>query len=202
MPSRADVINAALNWLGEPSSNAPLTDSSTWVRRIRDRYEERVRALLEKHSWNFARTVVQLVASEPTPDGWLYGYPRPADCLRFLNLATDATFGAPTIAYEDRAGRLCADHDTVWLTYVSASWVSYEGSWSQAFADAVAADIAWRVAAVHSSRDVVERMSSTAVRAEYAARLWDGQQQGVQRLPATRWQRSRMYGGRGTRENP
>lgn len=195
MASQGAIINAALHHLKETESSTPTTDESTWVKRIRDRLDERARALLESHSWNFARAVEQLTASEPTPAGWDFGFNKPATCLRIMRVTNSSDPNAPNIPYEDRAGRICSNSAETWLTSVSSYWIAYHGSWPQCFADAVACDVAVKVAPVtEAGRLDMDELRRDARGLLLAAKTWDAQQTPNREVYRSSWLNARRSG--------
>lgn len=207
MASKGGVINAALNHLGESESLTPTTSEDTWVVRIRNRYDEKCRLLFEKHPWNFCTTTVQLTASEPTPDGWAYGFLKPAKCWRIVRVGGDAAnmdSAYATIPYEDRGGRILTNSDTTWLKYIDGDWLTQEGSWPQVFADALSAELASAVAPVtNGDENRLDRIKGETIRTMRAAKNWDAQQNPRLPDPPSRWQVGRMTSrySNGRREN-
>lgn len=203
MASKGGVINAALHHIGEPESPTPLTDENTWVARIRSRYDEKARLLFEKHPWNFCTQVVQLSATEPTPDGWTYGFNKPAKCWRIVRVGDSGGNMDPryaTLPYEDRGGRILTNCDTTFLKYIDGSWLAQEGSWPQVFADALSAELA--AAAMPTTQGdagKLETIMGVAKLAMRAAKNWDAMQQPRWQEPPSRWQVGR-FGSR-WREN-
>lgn len=207
MASKDGVINAALHHIGESESLAPLTDESTWVARVRSRYDEKVRLLFEKHPWNFCAAVVQLTATDPEPEGWTYGFNKPAKCWRIIRVADSADNMDPRYAslpYEDRGGRVLTNCETTFLKYIEGSWLTKEGSWPQHFADAISAEIALAVCpTTDGNEDRIARIKAARKDAIREAKNWDAMQQPRWQEPPSRWQVGRFgsrYGSR-WREN-
>lgn len=196
MPSKSEVINAALHHIGEPESAQPLTDNREWVARIRNRYDERVRKLFEAHPWNFCSSVQQLSASEPTPSGWTYGFNKPAKCWRIIKVGSSEEQMAPdrgSAFYEDRAGRILTDNEETWLKWINGDWLTMEGSWPQHFADAVSAELAHVVGPVTESSEVtLEKLERRANKFLRLAKNWDAQQQGQWPTGPSKWQVQRF----------
>lgn len=203
MASKGGVINAALNLIGEPESATPLTDESTWVQRIRNRYDEKVRLLFERHPWNFCTAVVQLTATEPTPDGWAYGFNKPPKCWRIIRVTDSADRmdpRYPTMPYEDRGGRILTNRSDTFLKHIDGSWLTMEGSWPQVFADAVSAELA--MATIPTTQGDVGLRDRVALEAKTTMRVaknWDAMQQPRWQEPPSRWQVGRFSWGNGAR---
>lgn len=201
MASKAGIINAALHHLGEDESTEPLTDDSTWVRRIRNRYDERVQALFESHSWNFATTVEALNATEPTPEGFAYGFAKPGGCWCIIKVGGSSDPDCDQLTYEDRAGRICTNSETAYLTYVDRYWKDYPGAWAQCVADALSSDLAYRVCPVTGKGKLSQSdLLQIAARDRKLAKNWDAMQNRTWTPPPSGWQRSR-FAGRGSRYN-
>lgn len=201
MPSRESVINAALHHIGEPESPTPLTDDSTWVARIRNRLEERSRAKFEGHNWNFAMTVQQLTATEPTPEGWAFGFQKPGACLSIKRVAGSSDPRCNEIDYDDRGGRICTNSECTFLHFVDSKWLVLFGSWPQVFADDVAADLAMMVGPTTNSAAVTQDMlDKKAAKYHRDAKNWNATQTRYQHPQPSKWQVGRFSsGGRGWR---
>jgi hypothetical protein len=206
MPSKSAILNSALHLIGEPEDATPLTTTNKeWVKRVRDRYDEKVRLAFEKHPWNFCTDVEVLTATEPTPAGWDYGFNKPAGCWRIVKVTNGEHNMRPdgaSIMYEDRAGRICSNEATTCLKYISSEWLTLEGSWSQHFADLVAALLAHAVVPVSDSNEnTMDRLDKWQAKMLRVAKNWDAQQQPAWPTGPSRWQVSRFSGMRGGREN-
>ena len=200
MASKSAIINAALHHIGEPESADPLNDEREWVARIRNRYDEKVRLLFEKHPWNFCTEVQALSATEPTPEGWAYGFAKPATCMRIIKVTAAESDMAPdrsSIMYEDRGGRILTGSETTYLKFSSSTWLAREGSWSQHFADLVASELALAVIPVVDSNeytiDRIERVNAKNLR---IAKNYDAQQQPSWPTGPSKWQTNRFGGMR------
>ena len=204
MASKASIINAALHHIGEPESADPLNDTAQWVKRIRERYDGKVRLLFEKHPWNFCSEVEQLTATEPTPEGWTYGFNKPAKCWRIVRVTNSSLAMNPKYAiipYRDQAGRILTDHETTYLMFIDGDWLNYEGSWPEVFAEAVSAELAWAVVPVTAAtqdRDRLERIAKTRLR---EAKNWDAQQNPIWQPPPSKWQVQRWSTQSGARRD-
>lgn len=193
MTTQTDVINDALELLGEPASTG-TDDDSQWVVRCNNAYTREVKKLFEEHPWNFANTLVQLNAVEPTPDGWTYGYTKPAKCKRIVKVTSSTNPTAGQIDYLDMGGRILADPDTVYLLYVDGEKIDSPGMWPELFAGALAARIAWKVCPITgtstTSKEYLERTERKLVS---RAKLWDAQQNGPFVIPPGQYETAR-YG--------
>jgi len=192
--TREDVINVALDALGEPRS-VGTDDDSTWVVRLRNAYEARVRFLLEDYAWNFATDCEQMTASEPTPDDWLYGFNKPASWMRTLHVSNCADPESPRLPHDDRQGRILADQAEVWHWWIDNRWITLEGSWPQHFADTVSMHIAYAVMPATSENEGRrERVMKDRDKITAKAKTWDAQQKPAREQTPGKWAMARRSG--------
>jgi len=189
--SQQDVINDALEHLGEPPSSGP-DDDSTWVVRLTNAYTREVKKVVEGHTWNFAMTKALLTATEPTPDGWLYGFGKPAQCKRIVKVASSSNPRAGVIDYLEFGGRILTNSETTWLDYVDGTKIDTPGMWPELFAGALAAQLALKVCPVTGTgtekKVLLER---TARRMMMEAKMWDAQQNGSWTIPPGEYEKAR-----------
>lgn len=191
MSTRLDVFNDALEWLGEPPTTDP-DENTEWVTRIRNAYDREVRKMFELHTWNFAMAKVQLAAVGGTPDGWNYGFGKPAGCKRIVKVAGSENPNASPIAYLDFGGRILSDHETTWLDYVDGTVIDEPGRWPEVFAGALAARLAFKVCPITGTgTDKREMLERTQRRLMAEARLWDAQQNGAWTIPPGEYENAR-----------
>ena len=88
--------------------------------------------VLEQGLWNIAIRTAQIdYAPSITPAfGYRRAFSKPDDYIRTAGLATDEYFNNPLTAYNDEANYIFADHDTLYLRYVSND-ASYGGDLSK-----------------------------------------------------------------------
>ena len=193
MTTQTDIISDALEHLGEPASSGP-DDDSTWVVRLTQAYDREVKKLFEVHTWNFSLVKFQLAAVSPTPNGWAYGFTKPAKCKRIVKVASVSTPSAGQIPYADFGGRILTDSETTWLDYVDGEKIDSPGMWPEVFAGALAAQLAWKVCPVIGSSDVKkDELRKTMRRNITEAKLWDAQQNGPFVIPPGEYEKAR-YG--------
>lgn len=202
MTTQADVINSALIDCEQPEASGP-NDTSTWVRRVRNRYAATVKKLLERHPWNFAMQRAQLQDTGVEPIGRSKAYNKPGDCLRICKInATGRAEDDSTPDYDDEAGEILTDLDPCYMVYVSANWITKEGSWPQVFADAVSSELAAKCYGLFGkSSTKKDELKKDANKALQVAKSWDAAQKPFRRLPRGSWARSRA-GGTGPRSLP
>jgi len=77
-----DIVNQAFSALGETRITS-MDDPGQAAGLARSLYDSVRDAEISRHSWNFARTRVQLPAlQDPPAFGWSHQYQLPSDCLR------------------------------------------------------------------------------------------------------------------------
>lgn len=191
MTTQLDVFNDALEWLGEPPTTDPDEDTK-WVTRLRNAYPREVKKLFETHTWNFAMAKTLLAAVGDTPDGWLYGFGKPAGCKRIVKVASSSNPTAGSIDYLDFGGRILTNSETTWLDHVDGTVVDEPGRWPELFAGALAAQMAFKVCPITGTgadkRDMLER---TMRRLTSQAKLWDAQQNGSWPIPPGEYEKAR-----------
>lgn len=187
--TKATIVNAALYWLGQPASVGE-DDTDKVPRRLYAALPERAARMLEDGTWTWARKTAQLTASEPTPNGWAYGFPEPGDCARIVQVDSRADMWERTnIDYDLREGRILTGSDTTWLNYVSRDYVNLIGAWPATARDALALDLADHVgSAIDLPTARHDMIAQRAVRAMRAAKRLDAQEGTVKDLPRSRWQ--------------
>lgn len=200
MATTDDIINDALEHLGEPPSSGE-DDTSLWVVRCRNAYDREVVKLFESHTWNFSLRQTLLAEVGDTPDGWLYGFGKPSAHKRIIKVASSAQSTAQSIDYLDFGGRILTNSETTWLIDVDGAIIDTPGMWSALFAGALAATIAWKVCPVTGTSDTKkEELRKAMKRAVSEAKLFDAQQNGQFLIPPgeyekARWGFSRRYNG-------
>lgn len=195
--TQEDVLNIALEILGEPATTGP-EDTSSWVRRCRAAFPRATKAIFESYPWNFCEEVVQLTPSDPTPIDWAYGFNKPPHCRR-INWVDDhvpprgwrAHRSEDRYDYKERSGRLLANSETIYLWYIDGIYETKLGLWPQVFGDYVGCQIAEivypRTSETDSTRDRIERKLRRAMR---KARAHDGQADPPQKLLDGSWVRA------------
>lgn len=112
-----------------------------------------VRGCLEEGNWRFAIRSRQLVADpgiDPAFDdgGYLYAFAKDTDWLRWAGVFSDADMKIPYDDYNDEAGYLFANVDTLYVRYVSddASFGGDLSRWPRSFQQYVEAKLAFEIA--------------------------------------------------------
>lgn len=201
MSTQVDVVDEALEFLGEPHSTG-AADTRPLPSMLYGMFEREATRILSEHPWNFATKLNQLAATSPTPDDWDYGFAKPAGCVRIIMVNDAATMkGRRGLDYEDQGGRILTNSEETWLRWIDGGYISQLGSWPNLLLSALAQRMAYKASPSTSLSDANRNgLMLGAERSLSRARLYDAQQGGPEPIPASTWQRARMS-GRGTSLN-
>lgn len=119
------LYNGALIELGEATLASTSEDQKS--RRVLDSvYSEVVADCVEAGAWNFALKTVEMdgdtgLALSDTGGvfGYRYGYAKPTDWVRTIQVSEDENFAAPLFDYADEDTFLFAQASTIYWKYVS-----------------------------------------------------------------------------------
>lgn len=193
------IYNDALLILGIEKIKSGTDDS--FARSVLDQAVDSgiVAACLADIGWQFAMTSTQsdYNPSYTMPWGFAYGHDYPAD-LHILNgIYVDEMFNTPLKQYQTESGVFYCDYQTVYLQYVSTSYLSAPASWPVTFKRYVAAQMA---------KDAVGLLEADPNRVEMVykqrkneAKSVDAQQSPPRIITPGSWTRSRLYNGTGSR---
>lgn len=197
MATKVGVLNGALALIGQPPATGP-SDQSTWVKRMVALYPDTVKALLEKHPWKFARVMETLQRLPTASGGREYSFNKPAKCLKicFINDTGDDA-DDEWHEYDTGDGKIHADYETLYMWFVSSDYLIKEGSWPQTFAEAVSAELAFKVLPV-SSRDRGARADAKTHAKDTlkSAKSTDASEKPFRRNPRGNWAKARRTGAR------
>lgn len=193
MGVRADVYQLVALNLGQARTTGPDSDSTVSL-RLAAIYDHEAKMFLEGYPWNFAASLVQLTASEPTPDDWAYGFPLPDRCVRVLKVDNQADMRKRgDIPYTVRKGRILTNSETTWLNYIDGAYADLEGAWPEHPLDAFAWQCTDKIKPAfelsESRREEIRKAKKSSMS---KARLWDAQQTKVLDPPLSYFQRVRM----------
>lgn len=171
--SDIDICNLALDHLGKQPI-VSFTEGSTEAKACLRQYDVARRICLSKQPWSFARRTEALAPVELNhlTDDWTFAYDMPKAALRVGAVLRRGelrmTNQEPNQWYVE-SGVIYTDVDEAYLRYVRDS--KDTASWSSMFDDAVALQIAARLATVMTRRradvEMYQRMYEMAV--AYAA---------------------------------
>lgn len=151
MTTQLAVFNETLRLL-ERTVLTTTTEETEDGRQLRGAWDAAVKACFEEGNWKFALAQANLGRASETPTfGWSYAYQKPTGWVRTVFLSETGLVDEPLREYDDIAGKIVANVETVYMTYVSSAFFTRIGDWSQKFADFVAADLATRVAVILAS---------------------------------------------------
>jgi hypothetical protein len=143
MADTLKIWNRALHYAGELRVSS-LTEESVNGRLMRDVYEEDKKAVLEMHSWKFARELVELVATTAPDFGYTKAYQLPTDFIRIVS------FNNTDPEYRERkffsivGQELHTSQDSAKITYIKD--VVAPGLFTPGFVDALARHLSRTIA--------------------------------------------------------
>lgn len=200
MADKLSIMNYALTSI-EQTTIESLTDvaGGEALRLLNRNWDRSVAKTLESGNWNFAIRILQIL---PDPDistafGFRNAFTKPEDWVRTQQVALDENFRMACRRYIDQGGWWYADDEVLFVRYVSRGdqYGLNVGGWTQAFADAVALELATTIAPkITTSDEVRERTRRMAVKALVAALSLDAAAQPSDPLPNSSWVRSRGRG--------
>ena len=158
MATRLEVFNEALRIIGEQTITDP--DVATKVgRALRAAFRPASKKCLETGMWNFGQKRAPLARSSTNPAfGYAYAFQKPGDVAKIVRLHDGPSEDAPLRRYSDETGKILADAESVYLRWVSNDWIEDRiGDWSQAYADFVSSDLAFRVCEELTSKSPYEK---------------------------------------------
>ena len=191
MSTSTVVTNMALRKIGVTRIRNLSTDNSRAGRTARDVYDDVRRALLGKHSWNFAMRRAQLTASATSPTfGWDYAYPLPDDFVRMVSAhPTDSDDALVPYRLENQSS-----DDRVLLTQSNQIYIRYVFDLQDVaimpsyFRDVFAFQMARELAAALNLPLTNIDLSDRAFRKELAnAKTIDGQEDWPERMAEGSW---------------
>lgn len=204
MTSRLDLLNDALDVLGEPAAvSATITTStSDWIKRVERQLDRAAKIVSERHDWNWMKNIQQLSETDNEDVvGFQYEFTKPANCFRIQKLTIDGGWYSRPLAYEDRSGVILTNSETSYLHFVDQARLDSLGSWPEVFAFAVATEAAWRACAGSTkSQAQKDQVNGDRLRALSDGKTWDGQQQPAKPRYAGSFVRA-VSGGWKSREN-
>lgn len=199
------VYNEALRILGSRRL-ASLTEDREPRRVLDDAYGpagEGVVSCLEAGDWNFAtrtREAVYDPGIEPS-FGFRRAFAQPDDLVRLTTLSLDGHFASPLTArhYTDEGGYWLADHDTLYVRYVSddGDYGLDSSKWSMAFRKYLSGFLAFECCErITNSTQHLQKAKRIMEEARAHAKSRDAMDEGVKFMPAGTWVSSRGWGTR------
>jgi len=144
------LYNGALRELGERKLQT-LTDNVESRKKLDEIWDnDLVDRVLKKGQWDFAGRTIQLEATPSiTPGfGYQFGFDRPLDYIRLLEIASDEYFSHPLTSYSVEAAWWFTDIETIYIKYVSndSQWGGDFSLWPEDFTEYVEFYMAGKVA--------------------------------------------------------
>jgi hypothetical protein len=192
------IYNGALRRVGARKL-ASLTENREPRRVLDDAWgdtDNLVKKALAKGEWNFSIIAAQVDASPSVdPDfGFTYAYDKPADFLRMAAISANDRFVPPLDArgYADEAGYWFADHQVIYIRYVSAETGLVSSGWPDLFRQYLECYLASEVCErLTNSRTKRQELLADADDALRGAKSNDSMNEGTKPLPRGSWSRSR-----------
>lgn len=118
MADIATICNAALQMVKNSKTITGLTQGTKEANACAVCFEELRDALLEMHTWKWAKKRVKLAQLTETPEfGWQYAYEKPADFIRAVSVHRGSA-GTDNVPYSMEGTAIYADCSDLYLSYV------------------------------------------------------------------------------------
>lgn len=200
MATKLDVYKQAELHIGKSTITA-LTDDVEARYKFDQAWTGVVEEAFMEGDWNFAKKTSSLSASGSVPvEGWTYAFDLPDDYLRTVAVTPYALWRGGFYDYVDQGGLICANTDSLSLTYISDAKVELVDTWPTMF---------WRMVAMKLAYETCEALTNGATKQEdldrrlkvavRKAKNIDARNEGNQQLGPGSWLRAR--GGWGTGHN-
>ena len=139
MPSIVDIVNRALDKLGQNPVVNLVTDGTTSA-NLANRTWPIVRdQMLREHPWNFAIKRTNLAPLSDAPDwGYNYQHELPSDFLRLVEIRD-----VDTDEYQLEGGKILTDESILYIRYVAI--IEDPNEYDSAFIDALASRLAFEM---------------------------------------------------------
>lgn len=201
MAAKIDIMNKAINLLGEAYINSP-TQATKAASRINTEYDSVRDLVLRSHTWNFAIKRVKLNKSAETPTyNWEYAFPLPSDFIRLVRVSdTDTDYDdveAPPweigLHGASNVRAILSDFDQCYITYVSR--VTDENLFDPLFVSAFAAALAKETAySIVQDIQLKKDLDEYYYRVLRRAKSIDSQESNNQSVIDTAWLNARING--------
>lgn len=206
MVSKLELYNMALGHLG-PVRLASLTENRADRREIDAVYTQAIDHILENGVWAFALRSQKI---EPDTDfdplfGRTYAYTLPDDFVRLRRICTDERMTQEDETYFREGDQVFSDQSVLYVTFVSddTNYGYNLGKWSQMFAEAVAAEIAYKSGLpITKDRGTKNDLEVIKKRKLLDAKRIDALDEPVKFKPQGSWVRSRGPGRVNQRRSP
>ena len=175
MASKLTIWNKALRKVGELRVTS-LTENSVNARLLQDTYEEDKNAVLEMHSWKFARKEYECgLNGGVTPVAWDHSYELPNDFIKIIYFNNTDAFDRQKVMFDVQGDTLLSNEDTAKIIYTSRETV--EGLFSPLFVECLSTYMAMNMAYNRTkSQPLMERLAQAFERQLSRAKVADGSQ--------------------------
>lgn len=205
--TQLSLYNGALRLCGQTRLQA-LTDNIEARYVLDDVWGDgsgAVNAMLEQGLWYFAKRTSQLTYDTSiTPNfGYACAFEKPADWVRTMGVCQDEYFTTPLTAFNDEAGMLYSNLETIYFAYVSNDprYGGAPGNWPPTFTLAFEGYLAARIIRKLTSGDEnkIAAIEKLAQRLLLDARSKAAMNESAKFLPVGSWLRAR-WGNFSTRD--
>lgn len=196
--SQLGLYNAALRFLGERRL-ASLEENREPRFALDGEYPDATLFALEEGFWTFAMRGVEIYAETsfaPT-FGYQYAFAKPGDWVRTYQVSAGSFSSDPMNEFKDEAGFWFANINPIFFKYVSSdpTYGMNITIWPQAFAEYVAALLAYRVSyRLVQSKELSDILDKKVKKLRHAALAKDAMNNGTDNLPLGSWVMSRGAG--------
>lgn len=206
--SSTDICNLALDLLSADTA-VDIENPTTATESIMNRwYDQTRKAVLRKHTWNFATKRIILAADSTSP---VFGYSKaftvPSDFLRIVgistNLSTDKEYFLPTDAYQFENSKILLNDtysDTTQLRLIYIYDATEVGRFDPLFVNLLAHEIALATAyKITESGTNIQRLEELRRNADSLATTIDGQERPPETILRSRALSARRRAGKTSR---
>ena len=164
MATKLQIWNRTLRKIGE-QREAGLTDNTVNGRILADNYEDDKRAVLEMHSWKFARKLKSLALNSNSPEfGYENSFELPSDCLKIVSFNDTDPLDRQKVPFTVVGTELHTDESVAKIVYISSD--TPEGQFSAGFVEALCIFMAANIAYARTkSQPLMDRMDQKFERA-------------------------------------
>lgn len=196
--SQLSLYNGGMRLLGERKL-ASLTEAREPQRILTDIWNDgpgAIRAMLEKGLWNFAmRSESMTYSPSVTPSfGYQYAFNKGTDWVRTASVCSDPYFNCPITQYDDEAGFLFCDLQTIYVKFVSddPSYGNNLSLWTAAFIEYFEGYLAFKSAfRITQSREKEADMEKKMEKFGIKARNLDAMDEPAKFMPRGTWTTAR-----------
>jgi hypothetical protein len=187
------LYNRALSIVGLPPLLSALDDSAARTELDRAITQKAVDTILDVVGWNFACVTTKLTYDNTYTATWGFTYRHvvPAAMSRIDQIAADEFFRVP-IDYRHEGGYFYSEHQYLYVSYVSTTWLTTPSTWPIYFWNFVAAELAKRVAHLPGANGENAEILYEQYKSE--AFSTDAQRNPPQRISGGSWTGSRGRG--------